>query len=126
MTGDLQALVDKGKRSLAAARRDYEAGDYDLAVSRAYYGMFHLAVAALKTKGGEYRRHTRVLSAFREEFASEGVFSSELHLAFDRAFTERNVSDYRYEQPVAQATARRVVADAARFVAEVEAYLLNR
>ena len=123
MTEDLQALIDKGRRSLAAARRDYDAGDYDLAVSRGYYAMFHLAVAALKIKGGEYRRHATVVAAFRDQFASEGVFAPELHVAFGRAFGERTISDYRYDQRVTQATARQVLDDASRFVEEVEAYL---
>lgn len=124
MTSDLQALVDKGRRSLAAARRDYGSGDYDLAVSRAYFAMFHLAVAALRTKGGgEYRRHAGVIAAFREQFVAQGVFSPELHVALNRAFTERNVSDYRYEREVPAATARRILDDAARFVDEVETYL---
>ena len=81
MTEDLQALIDKGRRSLAAARRDYDAGDYDLAVSRGYYAMFH------------------------------------------RAFGERTISDYRYDQRGTQAPARQVLDDASRFVGEVEAYL---
>lgn len=74
MTKDLDALVDKGRRSLVAARRDFQAGDYDLAVSRGYYAMFHLAVAALKMRGAEYRRHAGVIAAFREKFVAEAQF----------------------------------------------------
>ncbi len=123
MTEDIDALADKGRRSLAAARRDFAAGDHDLAVSRGYYAMFHLAVAALKTRGGEYRRHAAVIAAFREKFVAEGVFAPDLHVALGRAFNERTISDYRHEQRVSEATARRVLDDAAQFVAAVEAYL---
>lgn len=123
MTEDLDALVDKGRRSLVAARRDFQAGDYDLAVSRGYYAMFHLAVAALKTRGGEYRRHAAVIAAFRDKFVAEGQFPPDLHVALGRAFNERTISDYRYEQRVTEATARRVLDDASRFVEVVEAYL---
>lgn len=123
MTADLQALIDKGRRSLAAARRDSEAGDYDLTVSRAYYAMFHLTVADLKTKGGEYRRHAGLIAAFHQRFIAPGLLSGDLHAALGRAFDERTISDYRYDQRVTEATARRVLEDAVRFVREVEAYL---
>lgn len=95
MTADLEALVDKGRRSLTAARRDFDAGDHDLAVSRGYY----------------------------DQFVSQGVFAPDLHVALGRAFSERTISDYRYEQRVTAATARGVLDDATRFVEEVAAYL---
>lgn len=40
---EVRELVGKAERSLAAARRLLEAGDYDFAVSRAYYAMFYVA-----------------------------------------------------------------------------------
>lgn len=123
MIEGLQPLVDKGRRSLAAARRDYDAGDYDLTVSRAYYAMFHLAVAALRTRGAEYRRHAGVIAAFRDQFVAAGVFAPGLHVALGRAFGERNASDYGYAERVSQAAAHRILDDATRFVDEVEAYL---
>jgi len=123
VTEEVQALVDKGRRSLAGARRDLVAGDYDLAVSRGYYAMFHLAVAALLTRGREYRRHAAVIAAFREKFVTDGTFAPDLHAALGRAFNERTISDYRYDQRVSEATARQILDDATRFVAAVEAYL---
>jgi uncharacterized protein (UPF0332 family) len=126
VTGDLEALVDKGRRSLVASGRDVEAGDYDFAVFRAYYAMFHLAVAALKTRGGEYRRHAAVIAAFRDQFVVAGVFAPEIHAALARAFTERSVGDYQYERRVTRETARRILHDARRFVDQVESYLRCR
>ena len=72
---------------------------------------------------GEYRRHATVVAAFRDQFASEGAFARELHVAFGRAFGERTISDYRYDQRVTQAAARQILDDASRFVDAVEAYL---
>ena len=123
MTGEVRALVDKRRRSLAGAQRDFAAGDYDLAVSRGYYAMFHLAVAALRTRGGEYRKHTAVIAAFREKFVTDGTLASDLHVALGRAFNERTISDYRYDQRVTEGAARRTLDDAGRFVDAVEVYL---
>jgi len=47
MNQQIEALVAKGKRSLIAAQRLFELGDYDFAASRAYYAIFYLAEALL-------------------------------------------------------------------------------
>ncbi len=39
MTPELEALIAKGGRSLAASRRLFAQGDYDFAASQAYYAM---------------------------------------------------------------------------------------
>jgi len=85
--------------------------------------MFHLVVAALRTRGGEYRRHATAIAAFHEKFVAAGVFAPDLHVALGRAFNERTISDYRHEQRVTEPTARQILDDAARFVDVVEAYL---
>jgi uncharacterized protein (UPF0332 family) len=57
----LELMRQKASRSLAAARRHIEAGDYDFASSRAYYAAFYGIQAALLTKkpqhGQTYRSY---------------------------------------------------------------------
>jgi len=50
MTEEIDKLLRKAKRSLEAAKRLFDEGDYDFSVSRAYYSMFYCAEALLLTK----------------------------------------------------------------------------
>lgn len=44
---EIEALLEKAGRSLAAARRLLDEGDADFAASRTYYGYFYVAEALL-------------------------------------------------------------------------------
>ena len=64
MTAELEALIEKGRRSLGAARRLFGEGDYDFAASRAYYAMFYLAEALLLARHLTFSKHSAVIAAF--------------------------------------------------------------
>ena len=123
MTPELDALVRKGRRSLAAGRHLYGLGDYDFAASRAYYAMFYLAEALLLSQGHSFSRHSAVIAAFGQHFVKTGVFSADHHAALRTAFDERNVGDYQYALPFPEDTAARLPEQAAAFVDDAEAYL---
>ena len=55
---EIRELANKAERSLAAAGRLLEAGDYDFAVSRAYYAMFYVARALLLTRDVRRSKHS--------------------------------------------------------------------
>lgn len=99
MTVDVHALAKKGGRSLAAANKLFEDGDYDFAVSRAYYAMFYLAEAALLSYGMTFSSHGAVISTFGREFVKPGHLEADLHKNLHDAFTERTVGDYDATQP---------------------------
>src|SRR5713101_6822486 len=48
---ELRSLMDRARRSLRSARNVLDDGDHDFAMSRAYYGMFYAATAALLSQG---------------------------------------------------------------------------
>lgn len=60
----LQAMIEKGQRTLRAAQDHLDKQDYDFASSKAYYAVFHLIQAALLTKGKTYSKHAGVISGF--------------------------------------------------------------
>ena len=123
MTAELEALVQKGHRSLEAARRLLAEGDYDFAVSRAYYAMFYLAEALLLARNLTFSKHSAVIAAFGQHFVKTGLFAAEHHDALRTAFDERNVGDYAYQTPFPQETAQRLLTRAEAFISEAEAYL---
>ena len=62
----LQLMIGKVFRSIAAAHRNIEEGDYDFASSRAYYAAFYAMEAVLLTKELSYSKHAGVISAFNQ------------------------------------------------------------
>ncbi len=58
------SLLAKARRSVKAAERLLQAGDYDFAVSRAY-GMFYVAQALLLTRDVRRSKHSGASRRFK-------------------------------------------------------------
>ena len=92
MTGAQSGLLGKALRTLQSARLLLTDGDYDGAVSRAYYAMFYVAEALLLAKGMTFSSHSAVISAFGKEFAKPGTMPGEYHRYLLDAQEARNIS----------------------------------
>lgn len=123
MISDQEALITKGRRSLAASRRLYEGGDYDFAASRAYYAMFYLVQALLLSRDLTFSKHSAVIAAFGQHFVKTGLFTAEHYSALRTAFDERNLSDYQYTVPFPRQAAGDLLDRAESFVKDLEAFL---
>jgi uncharacterized protein (UPF0332 family) len=122
MTLEVSELLTKSRRSLGAARRLYADGDFDFAVSRAYYAMFYLAEALLLQRGLAFSRHGGVIAALQRQFVSGGQLAQGHHAALQRAFDNRNIADYDVD-PVTQEIASGTLADAEAFLRAAEPLL---
>jgi len=91
---EVRELVSKAERSVVAARRLLEAGDYDFAISRAYYAMFDVARALLLTRDVRRSKHSGVLAAFASGFVRSGELPAELFALLRDGFENRGESDY--------------------------------
>ena len=123
MSPELEALLHKAHRSLAASQRLFEDADYDFAASRAYYAMFYLAEALLLVLGLTFSKHSAVIAAFGQHFVKTGLLRPEHHDALRTAFDQRNVGDYAYTTPFDKETAKRLIERAKAFVKEAETCL---
>src|SRR5262249_4814639 len=99
-------LISKSEKSLKAAKRDIEEGDYDFAVSRAYYSMFHMATALLLTKNLFASKYSGLLSLFSAHFVQTGRIDPSFHRDFHRAFDLRVEGDYSSEFSVSRQEAQ--------------------
>jgi len=72
LRSQLDAMLSKARRSLKAARRHFEEGDYDFSASRAYYSAFYAMEAALLSKGLTCSTHGGALTVFSEQFKKAG------------------------------------------------------
>ena len=107
MNPSIEALVVKGRRSLANAKLSHDAGDYDFAVSRAYYAMFYLAEALLLSRGLRFTKHATVIAEFTRSFVQTGELPQELAATLRAGFEERLVGDYQYLEMVPARSAER-------------------
>ena len=62
----IRQLIALAERALDTAQVNLDVSDWRAAVNRAYYAIFYAASAMLLTKGLERRKHSGVISAFRE------------------------------------------------------------
>ncbi|MCH7812919.1 MAG: HEPN domain-containing protein [Planctomycetes bacterium] len=120
---EIRQLVEKGVRSLASANNLFQDGDYDFAVSRAYYAMFYLAEAVLLLRGLTFSKHSAVISAFGRELVKPGHLPETLHKALREGFTERAVGDYEVKEPYPRERAEGVLAGARDFVTAVRVFV---
>jgi uncharacterized protein len=122
MSKQLDRELARAGRELAATEVLIEAGFPEQAVSRSYYAMFHAAVGALLTLGETRSKHSGVISAFSRLMVHQGGFDPEVARPLRRLFRQRNEVDYGLEAPSTD-EARERLAQAARFVDEVERWI---
>lgn len=62
-------LLQKAARFIQSAELLAKDGDFDSAISRLYYALFHIAQALLETVGLSFSSHRAVISAYGQRFA---------------------------------------------------------
>ena len=125
MKPDIQALLDRAQDDAKVAQYLCENGSYDVAASRAYYAMFHAAEALLADAGQSYSSHGAVQGAFGREFCKTGRLQPKLHRWLLDAQVLRDIGDYGVERHVDRPNAEGACRNAADFVNEAEAHLLQ-
>ena len=120
---EISKLIEKAERSLEVARLLLNRGDYDFAVSRAYYAMFYCAKAMLLTRGITTKKHSSTVSLFCEKFVKSGEFSEELASYLIDAFRKRQIGDYDVFIMPTKDEAKDLINKADLFVKEVKNWL---
>ena len=123
MTVEQEGLLQKAHRSIRSAKLLLADGDYDTAVSRAYYAMFYVAEALLLSKGLAYSKHSAVIAAFGREFAKAGVMPPEFHAHLRAAAEARNISDYQLASHVTEEETSQHISRAAGLLAVAGEFL---
>ncbi len=112
-------LLVKGERALASARALAQVGDSEGAVSRAYYAMFHAAVALCHEHGLVFGKHSAVHAAFGKHFAKTGELDVKYHRWLLDAFDRRALADYSVDEAMPAAEIEMSIARAAEFLGAV-------
>lgn len=123
MTPDAEALLNKARESLEAARLLNSEGFPNFAASRAYYAMFYAAEALLLDKGLSYSSHSAVTAALGREFVKTGVLDSRFHRYLIDAQDLRNIGDYDLYAQVTDVQVSKLLSWGEELIAEAERIL---
>jgi len=120
---EILSLIVKARRSIKASKVLFSEGDYDFAISRAYYAMFYCAEAVLLTKELKSKKHSGVIAMFGKEFVKTGLLPEKLHKYLIEAYSERGKGDYEALGLQSEDEARKIIERAEEFISEMEKFL---
>jgi uncharacterized protein (UPF0332 family) len=116
-------MMRKSKRALAAACAHIQAEDYDFASSRAYYAAFYGMEAVLLKKGLVFSKHSGVMAGFARHFVGAGIFPRDFSKRISRLFRERQIGDYEFDVSISADAAREDVQHATVIVQAITDYI---
>lgn len=103
-----------------------EGGEWEDAVSRAYYGAFHAAQAALLIEGQRAETHKGLITLFGLLLVKTGKVDRKWGKLLANLKDDREASDYAPLSWIDEPTARQSVEEAEQFVNAIEHYCRNR
>jgi uncharacterized protein (UPF0332 family) len=119
----IRRLMRLADQALVTAQTNLDSEDYRAAANRAYYAIFYAASAVLLTLGIERRRHSGVISAFREHFVRPGIIETEYSGIYGESLVVREDADYAVEITVGPDTVEPGLRHARRFVQRMHEHL---
>ena len=125
MRDEIKNMLEKAERKLKSAKKLFEIGEYEDAVSRAYYAVFHAISAVLLSKGLTFSKHAQVIGAFNKEFIKTGVFPKDFTKILTRLYEDRQTGDYSYTEFPDEETTAQDIEDAQRVLSACKKYSLK-
>lgn len=117
---EIDILMEKSEETLGAAQTLLKEGYIEDAISRAYYSMFLVAKALLKTKEFETKSHKGLIAKFGLEFVEKGIIEAEFGRAIHEAEGLREEADYSVFRKISKEEAETVTDNAERFVERIK------
>jgi uncharacterized protein (UPF0332 family) len=119
----INGYIQKAEKKLEVAEKLSKSGDYEDAVSRAYYAVFHAAQALLLTEGERAESHKGVVTLFGLLFVKTGKFSKDMGKYLANLKDDRESGDYEIFSYIDEETAKTAIAEAKKFLNEARVYL---
>lgn len=121
-----QVRLEHAEECLSAAKNLAESGNYKSAANRSYYAVFHAMRAVLALDEIDMKRHSGVMTEFRRLYIITGVFETDLSTVISTLFDMRTDSDYDDFFIISKDEVVKQVANAERFLLEIQTYLAQR
>jgi uncharacterized protein (UPF0332 family) len=119
----IRGYMAKAREKARVARDLYAKGEWDDAISRAYYAAYHAAQAALLTEGQRADTHKGVVTLFGLLLVKTGKLDKRWGKLLSNLKDDREAGDYDALSYLDEETARRAVREADEFVAAVDRYI---
>lgn len=121
----IKGYLEKAEKKLEVAEKLLKSGDYEDAVSRAYYAVFHAAQALLLTEGEKAETHKGVVTLFGLLFVKTGKFKKNLGKYLANLKDDRESGDYEIFSYIDRETAETALIEARAFISGSREYLKN-
>jgi len=115
--------LDTAKRNLNSSETLIKAEDYLSSINRSYYAIFHCMRALLALDGLDFKKHSAVISKFRELYMKTAIFDVELSDIIANLFDTRNEADYEDFFVISKEETKEQLENAKKFYNAIEAYL---
>ncbi len=120
------ARIERSKDCLREAKLLLDNGEYRGAANRAYYAAFHALRAVLALDDFDSKKHSGIISKFRETYIKTGRFTPEMSDTISSLFRIRSASDYDDFYIASKADVEAQYQRAEKLVAEIERYLATK
>ena len=118
--------LELAKEFLEDAAENLERDSYRTANNRAYYSIFHAMRAVLALEGVDFKKHSGVISYFREHFIKTGIFDRDCSDIISSASLIRSRSDYDEFYIATKQEVTEQVENAKKICMLIENYLRKR
>ena len=118
MTPEME--IKKAKIALNEAKILFEAELYDGAASRSYYAAFHAMSALLANDGYRMKKHSGVISKFRELYIKTGIFDVSMSEQISDLFELRTRCDYGNAYAAEKADVEELIVNAETIITAIE------
>jgi uncharacterized protein (UPF0332 family) len=119
-------FLKKANQKLQTSKKLYDDEEYEDAISRAYYAMYHAARALLLTKNIEPKTHKGVLTSLGQFFIKTGTLERAYGKMLAYAKELRENGDYSEYYVAAEEDAKIVIDDAQKFIEEIKSILQKK
>ena len=76
--------LESAQERLAAAELEMEAGHLKDSINRSYYAFFHTIRSLLAEKQIDFKKHSAVISYFRQHYIKTGIFEEKFRIMLAR------------------------------------------
>ncbi len=119
----LKLMIEKAESKLKMANIALTNDQYDDAVSRSYYAVFHAISALLYTKGLSFTSHSQTIGAFNKEFLKTEIFPKDYSKKIQTLFDERQTGDYDIRSDIDKVVASESTEFAKEVIENSKSYL---
>lgn len=120
---EIRAHLRKAEHRIKVAQALHQQKEYEDAVSRAYYSIYHAAQAALLTEGLRAESHRGLATLFGLHLVETGKLPKKLAKYLRNLRDDREESDYEVYSNVDQETSETALREAEEFVRALKDFL---